>query len=97
MPTQKQGFWNEDKGNEEVYNTNPCGISAQKKADLLKLCSKGLIPHRHHAFYSTLSVNDNKKDDLDEPNKRTATTSKWKGCDLHKPKRDKGTSLPDND
>ena len=56
--------------------TNPCGISAQKKADIFKLCSKGLIPHRHHAFYSTLPVNDKKKDDLDKSNKKTDAKSK---------------------
>ena len=55
---------------------NPCGISAQKKAELLKLCSKGLIPHRHHALYSTLPVNDKKKDDLVMSNKKTDTKSK---------------------
>ena len=47
-----------------------------EKAELLKLCSKGLIPHRHHAFYSTLPVNDKKKDDLDKSNKKTDTKSK---------------------
>ena len=77
MPTQKQGYWNEDKGNEEVYKS--MWHICSEKAELLKLCSKGLIPHRHHAFYSTLPVNDKKKDDLGKSNKKTDTKSKWKG------------------
>ncbi|XP_057305163.1 uncharacterized protein LOC130642101 [Hydractinia symbiolongicarpus] len=34
----------------------PCGISSQKKEDLKKLCSKGLIPERHHSFFDNLPV-----------------------------------------
>ena len=35
---------------------NPPGVSLQKKEDLKKLCSKGLIPQRHHSFFDRLSV-----------------------------------------
>ena len=46
----------------------PCGIALQKKQDLLKLCSKNLIPPRHHQFYKDLPVSKKpekpKKDDV---------------------------------
>lgn len=41
----------------------PCGISSQKKADLLKLCSKGLIPNRFHQFYQNPPTSSSNKDD----------------------------------
>lgn len=40
----------------------PCGITEQKKKDLLQLCEKQLIPKRHHQFYETLPVNNNKSE-----------------------------------
>ena len=42
----------------------PCGVSAQKKNDLLQLCQKLLIPNRHHPFYQSLPVNQKRGDDL---------------------------------
>ena len=43
--------------------SKPCGISSQKKTDLLKLCSKNLIPNRYHQFYKELPTSSTKKDD----------------------------------
>ena len=45
----------------------PCGVAKQKKDDLPKLCTKNLIPARHHAFYEALPVNTNQKDDTEKP------------------------------
>ena len=36
--------------------TEPCGISLQKKADLQKLCSRGLIPQQHHKYFNDLPI-----------------------------------------
>lgn len=33
----------------------PPGVSSQKKENLQRLCSKGLIPQRHHSFFNCLS------------------------------------------
>ena len=38
-----------------------CDMAKQKKDDLLKLCTKNLIPARHHAFYEVST--QTKKDD----------------------------------
>ena len=38
------------------------GICSQKKEDLMKLCSKGLIPKNHHSFYEALKVNNGTDD-----------------------------------
>ena len=46
--------------------TAPLGITKAKKADLLKLCKKKLIPEAHHQFYELLSTNSSKDDDDDE-------------------------------
>lgn len=48
----------------ELYD-EPLGISKKKKDDLLKLCSKDLIPEQHKAFYQEILVNSQKKDDDD--------------------------------
>ena len=40
-----------------------CGISSQKKTDLLKLCSKNLILNRYHQFCKELPKSSTKKDD----------------------------------
>lgn len=40
----------------------PCGVSSQKKSDLLKLCSKNLIPSQHHQFYEDMPISTSKKD-----------------------------------
>ena len=45
----------------------PCGMAKQKKDDLLKFCTKNLIPARHHAFYVALPFNLNQKDDTEKP------------------------------
>lgn len=50
-----------EKRNEHMRKYNkPCGISQKKKDELIKLCSKQLIPSRHHADYEALPVNKNK-------------------------------------
>jgi len=42
----------------KLYKTAP-GTSIEKKNDLQKLCSRGIIPLQHHAFFSSLSVASN--------------------------------------
>ena len=47
--------------------SNPVGITAKKKKDLLSMCDELVIPERHHAFYRDLRVNINGRDCLPEP------------------------------
>ena len=42
-------------------------ISVQKKNDLLKLCTKGIIPEEFHAYFSTLPVDKKTKDRVPVP------------------------------
>lgn len=37
----------------------PPGLSGDKKKDLVKLCTKNLIPAHHHAFYENLKIKSN--------------------------------------
>jgi hypothetical protein len=46
--------------------SKPFGIAPQKKEDLLKLCSKFLIPPRHHAYYNNLPTNKERKENLEK-------------------------------
>ena len=41
----------------------PCGIPTKKKDDLMKLCSKNLIPSRHYQFFKSLPTSTKVKDD----------------------------------
>ena len=50
------------KNNEMKKYPAPIGISAKKKEDLLKLCTKDLIPQRYHSFYQSLPVTKNQKE-----------------------------------
>ena len=46
--------------NKRKYD-GPVGISTKKKADLMKMCSKSLIPKQHHAFYESLAMISNEE------------------------------------
>ena len=56
---------------QQLY-TESVGVTAKKKADLLKLCQKGYIPKNHHAFYESMRVNSTLKDDDDTPEVKNA-------------------------
>lgn len=42
-------------------------ISQAKKSDLLSLCSSGIIPEEHHAFYTSLQASSATVDRLPQP------------------------------
>ena len=41
----------------------PIGVTKKKKEDLMKLCTKGLIPQQHQSFYRDLPVNGKEDDE----------------------------------
>jgi hypothetical protein len=43
-------------------------ISDGKRADLMALCDKGLIPSKYHNFYSSLPYDSKESDSLPELN-----------------------------
>ena len=49
------------QGVPQLYTAEP-GISEDKRKDLMKLCSKKLIPEHFHEFYMKLSQNQSHKD-----------------------------------
>jgi len=47
-------------------------ISASKKADLVKLCTSGIIPSKYHDFYSSIPASSTVKDCLPQPDSSEA-------------------------
>lgn len=43
-------------------------ISDAKRAELIGLCNKGLIPSKYHRFYQSLLYDSKEVDNLPEPN-----------------------------
>ena len=42
-------------------------ISRAKKADLIKLCTTGVVPTKYHEFYKSLTTSDVVRDCLPQP------------------------------